>query len=122
MFSRVSVSVPVPRAARKELPLSAHNNLVKGLTLAIAFVFLVAGGLWLWQYLASRPPGQPQAQQTVSEQNQAVPKTTPEIPEALSEKAPDPAGLAAEKEEAEQQLADFMRLKQELEAKGASQW
>ena len=119
IITAVSVT---PRAARKELPLSAHNNLVKGSTLAIAFVFLVAGGLWLWQYLASRPTGQPQAQQTVSEQNQAVPKTTPEMPEALPEKAPDPAGLAAEKEEAEQQLADFMRLKQELEAKGASQW
>jgi hypothetical protein len=124
-LNRAEIITPVsvtPRAARKELPLSAHSNLVKSLTLAITFVFLVAAGLWLWQYLASRPPGQPQAKQTVSEQNQAVPKTTPEMPEALPEKAPDPAGLAAEKEEAEQQLADFMRLKQELEAKGASQW
>ncbi|MCK5202714.1 MAG: hypothetical protein KAR15_02535, partial [Desulfobacterales bacterium] len=119
IITAVSVT---PRAARKELPLSAHNNLVKGSTLATTFVFLVAGGLWLWQYLASRPTGQPQAQQTVSEQNQAVPKKTQEMPKDLPEKAPDPAKLAAEKEQAEQKLAEFMRLRQDLEVKGVSQW
>jgi serine/threonine protein kinase len=68
-LNRAEIITPVsvtPRAARKELPLSAHSNLVKSLTLAITFVFLVAAGLWLWQYLASRPPGQPQAKKTVS--------------------------------------------------------
>jgi serine/threonine protein kinase len=111
-----------PGAARKGLPLSARSNRVKGLMLATTFVFLVAGGLWLWQYLASSPPGEPPVQQTLREQNQAMPKKTPEMPAVLPEKAPDPAKLAAEKEQAEQKLADFMQVKQALEAKGVSQW
>jgi serine/threonine protein kinase len=111
-----------PGVARKGLPLRARNNRVKGLTLAMTFVFLVAGGLWLWQYLASSPPGEPQVPQTLSEQNQALPKETQALPEVLPAEAPDPAKLAAEKEQAEQKLADFMQLKQELEAKAVSQW
>ena len=111
-----------PVGGRKGLPLSARNNLVKGLTLAATFVFLVAGGLWLWQYLASSPPAEPQVQQTLNEPNQAVPEKKPEMPAVLPDKAPDPAKLAAEKEQAEQKLADFMQAKQALEAKGVSQW
>jgi predicted TPR repeat methyltransferase len=82
----------------------------------------VAGGLWLWHDLASRPPEESQMQQTVSQQNQPLSPKTQEMPEDLPEKAPDPAKLAAEKERAEQKLAEFMRLKQDLEAKGVSQW
>jgi tetratricopeptide (TPR) repeat protein len=111
-----------PGGARKGLTLSARSTLVKGLTLATTFAFLVAGGLWLWQYLASIPPGRPPVQQTLSEKNQAVPEKTPEMPAILPEKAPDAAKLAAEKEQAEQKLADFMQAKQALEAKGVSQW
>jgi serine/threonine protein kinase/tetratricopeptide (TPR) repeat protein len=125
VLSQAEIITPVsvtPRVTRKGAPLSARNNLVKGLTLITTFVFLVAGGLWLWQYLASNPPGEPQAPQTVSEQNHAAPKKTPAMPEVLPEKAPDPAMLAAEKDQAEQKLADFMQVKQELEAKGVSQW
>jgi hypothetical protein len=124
-FSQAQIITPVrvtPGAARKGLPLSAHSNRIKGLTLATTFVFLVAGGLWLWQYLASSPPGEPQVQPTLREQDQAEPKKTPEMPAVLPEKAPDPAKLAAEKEQAEQKLADFMQVKQALEAKGVSQW
>ena len=125
VLSQAEIITPVsvtPGVTRKGAPLSARHNLVKGLTLITTFVFLVAGGLWLWQYLASNPPGEPQAPQTVSEQNHAVPKKTPAMPEVLPEKAPDPAKLAAEKDQAEQKLADFMQVKQELEAKGVSQW
>jgi tetratricopeptide (TPR) repeat protein len=124
-LSQAQIITPVrvtPGAARKRLPLSAHSNRVKVLALAATFVFLVAGGLWLWQYLASSPPGGPQVQQTLGEQNQAVPKKPPEMPAVLPEKPPDPAKLAAEKEQAEQKLADFMLIKQALEAKGVSQW
>jgi serine/threonine protein kinase len=124
-LSQAEIITPVrvtPGMARKGLPLRTRNNLVKGLTLAATFVFLLVGGLWLWQHLASRPPEEPQTQQTLSEQNQTVPTKTQAMPEALPEKAPDPAKLAAEKEQAEQKLADFMQLKQALEAKGVSQW
>jgi serine/threonine protein kinase len=124
-LSQTEIITPVkvtPGVAREGLPLRARSNLVKALTLAITFVFLVAGGLWLWQYLADSPPGKPQAPQAISEKNQAVPQETQAMPEVLPEQAPDPAKLAAEKEQAEQKLADFMQLKQALEAKGVSQW
>ena len=125
VLSRAEIITPVrvsPGAIRERAPLSARKNLAKGLMLITAFVFLVAGGLWLWQYLASSPPGEPQVPQTVSEQDQAAPDKTQAIPEVLPEKAPDPAKLAAEKEQAEKKLADFMQVKQELEAKGVSEW
>ncbi|MGD9183234.1 MAG: tetratricopeptide repeat protein, partial [Desulfobacterales bacterium] len=125
VLSPAEIITPVsvtPGMARKRAPLSARSNLVKGLMLIATFVFLVAGGLWLWQYLASSPPGRTQAQPTVSEQDQAAPEKTQALPEVLPEKAPDPAKLAAEKKQAEQKLADLMQLKQELEAKGVSQW
>ena len=124
-LSQAEIITPVSVIAgvtRKGAPSSARNNLVKGLKLLTAFVFLVAGGLWLWQYLADSPPGKPQVPQAVSEQNQAVPPETQAMPEVLPEQTPDPAKLAAEKEQAEQKLSDFMQVKQELEAKGVSQW
>jgi len=125
VLSRAEIITPVsvtPGGGRKRAPLSARNNLVKGLTLITTFILLVAGGLWLWQYLASSPAGKPRAQKTPSEQNQAVPEKRPAAPEVLPEKAPDPARLAAEKERAEQNLADFLQIKQELETKGVAQW
>jgi serine/threonine protein kinase len=124
-LSQAEIITPVSVTAgmtQKGTPSSARNNLVKGLTVLTAFVFLVAGGLLLWQYLAGSPPGKPQVPQAVSEQNQAVPPETQAMPEVLPEQTPDPAKLAAEKEQAEQKLADFMQLKQALEAKGVSQW
>jgi len=124
-LNRAEIITPLkvtPRADRKGLSLNVPNNMVKALTLALSFIFLVAGGLWLWHYLASSPPEEPQMQQTLSPQNQPESKKTQEMPKELPEKAPDPAKLAAEKEQAEQKLAEFMRLRQDLEVKGVSQW
>ena len=123
--SRPEIITPVsvtPRGAGKKAPLSARSNLVKGLTLITTFVLLVAGGLWLWQYLAISPVRKPPVQQTLGEQNQVVPEEHPAAPQALPAKAPDPARLAVEKEQAEQKLADFVQIKQQLEARGVAQW
>ncbi|MCK5418152.1 MAG: hypothetical protein KAI93_06590, partial [Desulfobacterales bacterium] len=122
---RPEIITPVrvtPKVPGKGLPLTERRNLIKGVTLTIAFVLLVTGGFWLWHYLASQPPQQTRTEMSVSEQNQPVPEKTIETPEVLPETAPDPAKLAAEEKEAEKKLAEFMQLIQQLEAKGVSQW
>jgi serine/threonine protein kinase len=86
-----------PMAPGKDLPLTGRSNLVKGITLIIAFVALVAGGLWLWHYLPGRPPQQPRLQKPLSEKPQPGTEKTLAAPEVLPETAPDPATLAAEK-------------------------
>ena len=124
-FVRTEIITPVsvtPKAPGKGLSLTERSNLIKGVTLALVFVFLVTGGFWLWHYLAGRPSERSQVKMPISEQNQQVLEKTEETPKVLPEKAPDPARLAAEKNRAEQKLAEFMQLKQALEAKGVSQW
>ena len=124
-LNRAEIITPLkvtPRADRRGFSLNVRSNRVKGLTLALSFIFLVAGGLWLWHYLASRPPEESSMQPPVSQQSQTVPEKNQEDPKDLPAAVSDPAKLAAEKEQAEQKLADFMRLKQDLEAKGVSQW
>jgi serine/threonine protein kinase len=124
-FNRAEIITPLkvtPRADRKGFSLNVHNNKIKGLTVALSFIFLVAGGLWLWHYLASSPPEESRMQPTAIQQNQPVSKKPQALPKDLTEEAPDPGKLAAQKEQAEEKLAEFMRLKQDLETKGVSQW
>jgi hypothetical protein len=110
------------RSSRKRLPFNERSNLVKGLTLASVFIFLVIGGLWLWHYLAGLSAEPPLAETPAGVQPQAPPKISNAKSAVEVEKAPEPADLAADKEKAEQKMAEFMRLKQQLESKGASTW
>jgi len=122
---RPEIITPVrvaPKAPGKGLPLTGHRNLIKGVTLIMALVILVGGGLWLWQYLPTKPPQQGRTEISPGQTHQPVPESAVETPEALPETAPDPAKIAAEKHEAEEKLAEFMQRIQELDAKGVSQW
>ena len=113
---RVEIITPVSvtrKAARKGLPFNERSNLIKGLTLASVFVFLLIGGLWLWHYLAGRSAEQPRTDIPINEQRQAVPKKTDAQSADEPEKSPEPARLAADKEQAEQKLAEFMQLMQQ---------
>ncbi len=111
-----------PITVRKGLSASTRGNLIKGAALVAAFVFLLAGGFWLWHYLAGRGAQPLRSDKPPGETPQAAQKKTPELPPAQPDKVPDPAGIAAEKEQAEQKLAAFMQLKQQLEASGVSLW
>ena len=111
-----------PKAPDRGLPLTERRNLIKGVTLIMAFVILVAGGLWLWQYLPTKPPEQGRTEMAISAEHQPQTEKAMGAPEILPETAPDPAKIAAEKKEAEKKLAEFMQLIQELDAKGVSQW
>jgi serine/threonine protein kinase len=122
---RPEIITPVrvaPTAPGKSLSLTERSNLIKGVTLMIAFVALVAGGLWLWQYLPGKPPEQEQTETSIKAAHQPETEKTVEAVEVLPETAPDPAQIAAAKKEAENKLAEYMRLSQELDAKGVSQW
>ncbi len=119
MIAPVSVT---PTKKRKGLPVNKQSNLIKGATLLVAFIILLAGGLWLWGYLASQHHKPATIETPVSEQNQTVPKKSAVAPERLPQTTSDPTRLAAEKKEAENKLAEFMQLKQALEAKGVSKW
>ncbi len=124
-LNRVEIITPVKvtrRSARKSLPFNERKNLVKGLTLAAVFIFLVIGGLWLWHYLAGRSTEPPVAEIPISKQPQALPKINGAKAAVETEKLEEPVNPAAEKEKAEQKLAEFMQLKQQLESKGASTW
>ena len=111
-----------PTAPDKGLPLTGRSNLIKGVTLVIAFVALVAGGLWLWQYLPTKSSEQGRTEMSTHKEQQPESEKAIETPEVLPEAAPDPAKIAAAKKEAEEQLAEFMQLIQELDAKGVSHW
>jgi serine/threonine protein kinase/tetratricopeptide (TPR) repeat protein len=124
-IGRMEIITPVRvarKAVNKGLPFNERSNLIKGLTLAFTFVFLLTGGLWLWHYLAGRSAGKPRVEIPVTQQSQAMPQKTDAKSEVASENPPEPAELSAEKEQAEQKLAEFMQLKQELESKGAPTW
>ena len=112
----------MPPPLDKGLPLTERSNLIKGVTLIIAFVALVAGGLWLWQYLPTNAPEQGRAEIPPHEERRPEPEKAMETPEVLPEPAPDATKIAAAKKEAEAQLAAFMQLNQELDAKGVSHW
>ncbi|MGD2098383.1 MAG: protein kinase [Desulfobacterales bacterium] len=111
-----------PTEKRKRLTANAHGNLIKGATLLVAFIILLAGGLWLWHYLAGQHRKPAVTETPVSEQNQSAAEKTVVAPERLPPTTVDPTQLAAEKMEAENKLAEFMQLKQTLEAKGVSKW
>jgi serine/threonine protein kinase len=122
---RPEIITPVrvkPKAPGIGRPLSERRNLIKGVTLIVALVILVAGGLWLWQYLPTKASQQGRTEMPIRQEPQPEPEKAMAAPEVLPETAPDPAKIAAEKKEAEKKLAEFMQLMQQLDAKGVSQW
>ena len=119
MIAPVSV---IPAKARKGLPVTLRRNRIKGMVLVVAFVFLLVGGFWLWQYLARQHGRQPGPETPASAQNQSGTEKTLEPAEVLPKTTPDPTRLAAEKKEADKKLGEFLQLRQELEAKGVSKW
>ena len=124
-LNRAEIITPLkvtPRTEKSSSSLNIRNNMIKALTVGLAFIFLVAGGLWLLHYLSNRSSEESPLQQPVSQPHQPLPENSQKQPANIPEEVSDPAKLAAEKEQAEQKLAEFMTLKQDLEAKGVTQW
>ena len=94
------------------------NLLILGLILAL---ILISGG-WLLQYLARDPviaikPAEENSKPEAKPPANAQIKVDESSPATI-----DPAELAAQKEQAEQKLADFIKIKSLLDSKGASEW
>lgn len=89
---------------------------------AAALLILITGGLWLVSYLSENPlhPDAWRNQtQVTGVQFQDPPATAPPpVPLSVDEKQE----TGQKKEEAEQKLADFLKIKKELDSKGAAEW
>lgn len=110
------------RTERVQPPGPGHRSLFRLIALAFVLLLMVAGGAWGLYYLTENPMGSAGvADGTVM--------SAPELKEAVKDvsntqpyESSDPDRLAAEKENAEQGLADFFLSKNALENKGASAW
>ena len=110
------------RAPDKGVSISARRNRIRAAIIALAFVLLVTGGLGLLNYLSDRSEERAPAQEPAGKLDQPLQEQTAKQPQESSPSIADPATVAAEKERAEKNLAEFLKRKQELEAKGVSQW
>jgi hypothetical protein len=111
-----------PRTPGKGLPPTARSTRIKAVILAMAFVLLVSGGLWLLNYLSDHHAERTPEQTPANQADQPLQKQIERQPEESAQPIADRATIAAEKEQADQYLAEFMKLKQNLETKGVSQW
>jgi Flp pilus assembly protein TadD len=92
------------------------------IALVCSVVGLVAGGLWLLNYLSKNPlPSPPATTQRPSGKPQLEEKTAA-LPDTPASPAIDPAQLALNKAKAEQKLAEFLEVKKILDGKAASVW
>ena len=99
-----------------------RQNLFNVFTLAIVFVMILLGGGWLLHYLSKHPVDKAKVIEPRSiVQPQAEQKPVQKPIEKASDR-PDPAEIARQKQGAEQRLAQYIELKDELDRKGASKW
>ena len=103
-------------------PPTRRSTRIKVALLATAFVLLVGGGLWLLNYLADRPAQRTALQTPVGKPDPPYRKQAAGQAQGSPQTIVDPASIAAEKQQAEKHLAEFLKLKQKLETKGVSQW
>jgi hypothetical protein len=111
-----------PRTPGKGLSPNARRTRIKAVILAMAFVLLVSGGVWLLNYLPDRSAGRAPEQAPAGTTDKLSQKKIVRQPRASAQTSTDPATIAAEKEQVDRSLAEFIKLKQDLEAKGVSQW
>ncbi|MBW1901596.1 MAG: hypothetical protein JRJ20_08160 [Deltaproteobacteria bacterium] len=114
--------IKIQGKAGKGQPGLGRRNLFKFLALAFFFLLISAGGAWLLHYLAKNPVDTAGVEDSNITPASKAKQTSVEIPEDQSTEAVDLAKLAVEKENAENKLADFTLIKNELESKGASAW
>ncbi len=99
-----------------------RQNLLKALVLAFAFVLIISGGGVLL-YILSRHPVEPEkAVEPMPAPALQSEKKPVEVPKEQLPETPDPAILAQKKNAAEQKLAEYIELKNELDLRGASRW
>jgi hypothetical protein len=114
--------IKIQRKDGNNQPGLRRQNLFKFLALACFFLLISAGGAWLLHYLAKNPVDTAGMGDPNVTSDSEVQQTSAEIPVDQIAETVDLAKLAAEKENAENKLADFTLVKNELEGKGVSEW
>jgi tetratricopeptide (TPR) repeat protein len=120
--TEIITPVKMPGRNRVQAPGTRHRSLFRLTALAFVFLLMVAGGAWVLYYLAENPMDSARVADETVMSGQTLKGTEEEVANIQPYEAPDPDKLAAEKEIAEQRLADFILSKNELENKGASEW
>lgn len=122
---RDPIITPLKVIAREEGTGHAHDrkqSLKYYAALFATLLILAAGGLWLFGYLSRNPL----PTDAVRNQKQASEALPDEPPTAVTAPAQLPEGPAQtteqDKEAAEQKLADFLKLKKDLDEKGVAEW
>jgi tetratricopeptide (TPR) repeat protein len=95
------------------------------LVLAAVVLLIILCVFWMLHYLASKPADVISPAETPSPRTATVPDEAPEAVETIEGTARengDPVKLAANAKKAEQMLAAFTLMKNDLEEKGVSQW
>jgi tetratricopeptide (TPR) repeat protein len=104
----------------KQIPV--RRNWYPAVALTFVFVCMLAGGAWLLHYLTKNPATTTKFEETRVEREIEVKGEPAAEPTDQPPAIVDPAKQAVEKGKAEEELADFMRAKNELDQKGASEW
>lgn len=115
------LSVPIKnKGIDKDGPQRRHQFSI--IILIGSVIILVAVGAGLLHYLAKNPlQPQPVTDRQSVKQLEPAPKAVsqPEVPPPLTV---DPEKIALDKQTAEQKLAEFLEIKNELDGKGAAKW
>ena len=99
-----------------------RQNLIKVFGLVSVFVMILIGGGWLLHYLSKHPVDTAKKIEPDSIAHTRAEQKPGPIPIEKPSDTLDPAELDRQKREAEQGLAQYMALKDEIDRKGASQW
>ena len=106
----------------QDLQEARRHNFFKILMLVTFFTGLIMGGGLLLYFLSKHP-----IETTTGVERQPEPQVQPEKkstqpPTVLPEETPDPVETARQKQAAEEKLAEYLELKNELDRRGAEQW
>jgi serine/threonine protein kinase len=113
----------VPPNVKKEAErLARRQNLFKAVMLAFIFAGIVIGGGLLLFFLSKHPLETADNVATTPKPRLQSQKKPAAEPKVQPTDTPDPAARTRAKENAEQKLAQYIQLKNELERQGASHW
>ena len=87
-----------------------------------SLVFLVIAGVWLLSYLSKKSPQPQEVSVSQPPQKEKAEEKAVTLPEAPPAKAIEATQLAADKQNAELKLAEFLEVKGQLDQKGAAHW
>jgi tetratricopeptide (TPR) repeat protein len=121
------VITPLKVTVKEQTPAGAadiRKNSQRFILVGVSLVVLLAGGAGLLIYLSKRPVS-PTSVSTDRVSTEQLPEALPQTSTVSEGQSRDEAvsrGTGQEKQEAEQKLADFLLVKNEMDARGVAEW